>query len=359
MPGAGHQLGADAVRVHRRRRERGDGVLVQIRGHDDLRAGGAQLVQLVPHPVGDQQQVPGVDAHRAQLGPGHLHRRTDRFGDVVGVHQEGRVPAEGVHLGLEGVPLAVVEQGEGVRGGADGRDAVAEAGREVGGGREAAEVGGPGGGHGGQLVGAAGAHLDQRPVTGGGGHPGGGGRDRRVVVEDGQDHGLQQHALGEAALDPQDRRAREVHLALGVAPDVTAEAVVGEPLQGLLVHDLPLAQEAEDALVEAEVLDRVQDASGARHHAVAAPVRQPPGEDLEHAAPLGRTGLQGGLQHRQFVLVREERRRGNVHRQPKVRHVHQTHLTPILRFPRRGQGSGGCPPVCAAWQVIVHPISSV
>ncbi|CAM5641209.1 hypothetical protein STENM36S_05672 [Streptomyces tendae] len=329
VPGAGHQLGADAVRVHGRRRQRGDGVLVQVRGDHDLRLGGPQLVELLAHPVGDQQQVAGVDAHRAQLGPGDLDGRTDGLGDVVGVDQQRGVPAQGVHLGAEGVALVVVQQGEGVGGGADGGDVVAEAGGQVGGGREAAHVGRAGGGDGGQLVGAAGAHLDQRPVAGGRGHAGGGGRDRRVVVEDGQDHRLQQHALAEGALHPHDRRAREVHLALGIAPDVPAEAVLGEPVQGLLVDDAPFAQEAQDARVEAEVLHRVQHPAGARHDAVPAAVGQAPGEDLEHAPPPGRTGLQRGSEHGQLVLVREERRRGDVHRQPKVRCVHTTDRTPI------------------------------
>ncbi len=193
-------------------------------------------------------------------------------------------------------------------------------------------------------MGAAGAHLDQRAVTGGGGHPGSGRGDRGVVVEDGEDHRLQQDALGEGALDAHDRRAREVHLALRVAPDVAAEAVVGEPPQRLLVDDVPLAQEAEHGGVETEVLHRVQDAAGAGHHAVPAPVRQPPGEDLEHAAPFGRTGLQGGAQHRQLVLVREERCRGNVHRQPKVRCVHgeESYSLFVGVTIYGGRGSMGC-----------------
>ena len=70
---------------------------------------------------------PGVDAHGAQLGPGDLHGRAHGLGDVVRVDQQRRAPAQRVHLGLEGVPLGVVQQGEGVRAGADRRDAVAEA----------------------------------------------------------------------------------------------------------------------------------------------------------------------------------------------------------------------------------------
>ena len=83
-----------------------------------------------------------------------------------------------------------------------------------------------------------------------------------------------------------------------------------------------LAQEAEHARVEAEVLDGVQDAAGAADHAVAAALGQPAGEDLEDRAPLGRAGLQGGLEHRELVLVGEERGRRHVHRQPEVRSIH-------------------------------------
>ena len=94
----------------------------------------AELVELLAHPVGDQEQVAGVDPDRAELGPGDLDGGADGLGDVVGVDQQGGAAAQRVDLGREGVPLAVVQQGEGVRAGADGGDAVAEAGREVGGG---------------------------------------------------------------------------------------------------------------------------------------------------------------------------------------------------------------------------------
>ncbi len=133
MPAAGHQLGADAVRIHRGGGERGDGVLVQVAGHHDLGLLGAQLVQLLTHPVGYQQQIAGVDADGAQARPGHLHGGAHRLGDVEGVHQERGAAAQGVDLGGEGVALGVVQQGEGVGAGAHGGDVVAESGRQVGG----------------------------------------------------------------------------------------------------------------------------------------------------------------------------------------------------------------------------------
>ena len=114
MSGAGDELGADPVGVHGGRGEGGDGVLVEVGGDDDAGAGGAEVVELLAHPVGDEEEVAGVDADGAQLGSGDLDGGADGFGDVVGVHEEGGAPAEGVDLGLEGVPLVVVEQGEGV-----------------------------------------------------------------------------------------------------------------------------------------------------------------------------------------------------------------------------------------------------
>src|SRR5690606_37883466 len=107
---------------------------------------------------------------------------------------------------------------------------------------EAADDGGPRGGDGGLLVGAARPHLQAGPAVGGGGHPGGGGGDGAVVVEDGEHDGLQEERLGEGAAHGEDGRAGEEALPLAVADVVTAEAVVAEVLQGLLADDALLAQ---------------------------------------------------------------------------------------------------------------------
>lgn len=351
MSAAGDQLGAHAVRVDRRGREGGDGVLVQVAGHDDLRVLGAQLVQLLADPVGEQQQVAGVDAYGAEAGPRDLHGGADRLGDVEGVHEQRGAAAEGVDLRLERVPLAVVQQGEGVGAGADGRDVVAEAGRQVGRGVEAAHVGRTGGGDGRQLVGAAGTHLDQRPVAGGHRHAGRGGGHRGVVVEDGEDHRLQEDRFGEGALDPHDRRAGEVDLALRVAPDVAAEAVVGQPVQRARIEDAAFAQEAEDRFVEVEVLHRVQDPAGSGDDSVAAAFGQAPGEDLEDRAAVGGPGPQRGLQHGEFVLVGEERSRRHGHRQPQVCCVHGEMLPPVLVTLTISPGRlCDAPPRVAAWR---------
>ena len=78
------------------------------------------------------------------------HRRCQRLED--GVDQQRGVLAQGRDLGGERGCLVVVQQREGVRGGAGGGDAVPAAGGEVRGGRESGQVGGSGRGDGGVLV---------------------------------------------------------------------------------------------------------------------------------------------------------------------------------------------------------------
>src|SRR5699024_7533449 len=135
---------------------------------------------------GDRAEVTRVDADATQLGTGDTDGRLDALRDVVGVHQQGRVDAEGLDLGAEGQLLvrgAVVvdvQQRPRMRGGAGGRDAVTVGGLQVGGGGETRQVGGPGGGDRRVLVGAAGTHLDDRATVGGRDHTRGGRGDRGV-----------------------------------------------------------------------------------------------------------------------------------------------------------------------------------
>ena len=255
---------------------------------------------------GQHWQVAAVDPHRAQVAARHLDRRPHRPGHVVGVHQQRRGLAEGLELGLEGVPLAVVHQGEGVRAGARARDPVLVPRPQVRRGREAGDVGRPGAGHRGPLVGPSRAHLDQRAVAGRGHHPGRGGGDRAVVVEDGQDDGFQQHRLGERALHDEDRRTGEVAISLGVTPDVSAETVGFEESQRRLVHDARAAEEFQVGRAEAEPLYRVEQPSGACHDAVPAAMRQVPGENLEDGPAVGRAAAQRRLQHGELVVVGQQ-----------------------------------------------------
>src|SRR5699024_788565 len=165
----------------------------------------------------------------------------------------------------------------------------------------------------GLLVGAATAHLDHRAGAGGRGHPGGGGGDRGVVVEDREHERLEHDAVGEVGLDDEHGGVGEVALALRVPPDVALEAVLGEEVESGLVDDPTIPQVTQLRIAEAEVLDRVEEPPGAGEHAVTPAVWQAPGEGLEDAALPGRAAVQGGLDHRQLVLVGQECRAGSVH----------------------------------------------
>src|ERR1700740_866735 len=59
-----HERGADAVAVHRRDTQRGNGELVKITRHHDAGLGGAQPVELLAYLAGQNFQLTGVDAHR-------------------------------------------------------------------------------------------------------------------------------------------------------------------------------------------------------------------------------------------------------------------------------------------------------
>ena len=184
------------------------------------------------------------------------------------------------------------------------RHPVASGRLDVGGGVEAGEVGDAGRGHRGLLVGAARAHLDDGPTIRGPVHPRGGGGDRAVVVEHRQHERLQYDALGEAAPDAQDGGAGEEQLALRIAVDVAGEAEGPQPVRGPLVERV--GQGVDRLVVEPEVGQPLEEASGAADHAVAAAGGQAPGEHLEHARPVGRAVREGRLDHGELVFVREQ-----------------------------------------------------
>ena len=156
------------------------------------------------------------------------------------------------------------------------------------------------------LVRAARAHLDERSAVRGGHHPGGGRGDRAVVVKHRERDRLQDHRLGERALDHENRRAGEVAVALGVAPDVPAELVVAQEVKRRPVSDLRALEEGKLGVAEPESLQRVQQPAGAGDNAVATAVRQVPGEHLEHGAPVRGPALQRRAQHGQLVMVGEQ-----------------------------------------------------
>ena len=91
------------------------------------------------------------------------------------------------------------------------------------------------------------------------------------MVVDAQQQGLEDHRFGEPTLDDDHRRPGEVDLALGVAPDVAGEAVVGQPAQEVVVEPDLLAEEGQRLLVEPELPQR--------------PERPPdPGDDADKVA---------------------------------------------------------------------------
>ena len=130
-PEPGHEGSAHPVGVDGRGLQGRNGELVQVGGHHDAGVLVAQVIQQLPDPLGLLHQVAGVQPHGAQLVPGDVHGRTDGGLDVVRVHQQRGAGPQGGDLRLKGVPFGVMEQREGMGGGAHGLDPVAEAGLEV------------------------------------------------------------------------------------------------------------------------------------------------------------------------------------------------------------------------------------
>ena len=165
-----------AVAVHRFGSQSCDGEFVEIAGDHDAGSGGPEPVELFADLAGQHAQVAGVDAHRAEPGAGGRDRVGHAGRHVVGVDQKRGAGAQGSDLCRERARLvgsfgAVVQQREGVRAGAFGGHAVAAVGLEVGCRSESREVGGARSGDGGTLVGAARAHVHDRPSLGGADHP--------------------------------------------------------------------------------------------------------------------------------------------------------------------------------------------
>ena len=120
-------------------------------------------------------------------------------------------------------------------------------------------------------------------------HAGRRGGDGAVMVEHGEDVRLQDAGLGEGGFHDQDGGVGEIRLALRVAPDVAGETEAGQVVQGFLRSPPRCGRrKSSSGLAEAEVRDALQQPAGAGHDPVAAAVRQPPGEGLEHRLAGGR-----------------------------------------------------------------------
>ena len=84
---------------------------------------------------------------------------------------------------------------------------------------------------------------------------------------------------------------------------------VFQPLDGFRAHHLAIGQEFQILVVQMEVLERVEDATGAGDHAIPASCGKVPGKHLEHAFAIRRTILQAGVQHRVLIHVGHKGRR--------------------------------------------------
>lgn len=127
------------------------------------------------------------------------------------------------------------------------------------------------------------------------------------MIEDGEDESLQQTRFGEAAGHLEHRRVRNIDLAFGVSGDVTAEAIMGEEVEGGVVENSPLSEEVQLIVAEPERLQSLEDTPCSGHNPVATPGRKPPGEDLEGALSVGGTRTQSSLKHRELILVGQQR----------------------------------------------------
>ena len=213
---------------------------------------------------GERRQVAGVEPDAAELGAGDLDRRPDALVDVVGVDEQRRPGAEGGHLRPEGRLLVVVQQREGVRAGAAGRDAVAPAGLEVGGRRRS-------------RPGTRRGPRRRRPPRGCGASPSrctGRSQAAATMRAAAEAIALSWLSTDRASVssstpsangraDGEHRRAGEVEVALGVAVDVAGEPEVGQPVEQPLVGHALLAQRGQLVVPEPEVRQRLQQPAGA------------------------------------------------------------------------------------------------
>ncbi len=98
------------------------------------------------------------------------------------------------------------------------------------------------------------------------------------MIEDREEQGLEDDALGERALDDQHGGAGEEDLALGIARDAAGEPVGREPLDRVLVDDFGTPEVVESGFVEGEVGERVEGPADPGHHAVPPALRKTSGE---------------------------------------------------------------------------------
>jgi hypothetical protein len=103
-----------------------------------------------------------------------------------------------------------------------------------------------------------------------------------------------------------DSAARKETLPFRVGVEVAREPERPQPLPRLLGNDAFAGEPGDLIAAEAEPIERVDQPADPGHHAIAPTGRKCPGEDLEHGSAPGDPGLDGGVQHRELVTVREQ-----------------------------------------------------
>ena len=186
---------------------------------------------------------------------------------------------------------------------ADATDPVAFGGLEVGGALETADDGGPRGGNGGALMGAARTHVHAGSAVGGNRHTRGSRSHGAVVIKDRQEQRLQERTVRESAFNGQQGRTGEVALALGVAPDIARESPRRQELGGFLGDDSLVLQPVDLLLVELEAFQGLENTAGSSHDAEAAGGGQATAKQLKRAATMRGAILQGGVEHRELVHI--------------------------------------------------------
>ena len=103
------------------------------------------------------------------------------------------------------------------------------------------------------------------------------------MVEHTQNQGLENNGFGEGRFDLENRRVGEIQLSLPISPDLTAEAEVGEPRQGVRSDDVALLQKGKLLVAESKLFDFVKKPAGSGDHSVPSPTGKAAREYFEHA----------------------------------------------------------------------------
>ena len=176
----------------------------------------AQIIKLFANLPGQHPQIARIDAHAPKLGSCNLNGRLHALSDVIRIHQQCRRNPQRLHLRAErrllvrGAVLVDVHQRPRMRGRPRRRNAVAVRRLQVRRRVETSQVRRPRRRHRRIFMRATRPHLNQRAAIGSRHHTGSRRGYRRIRIHDGQNHRLQDHALGKRAAHRQDRRMRKI-----------------------------------------------------------------------------------------------------------------------------------------------------